>query len=192
VAGTPVRGGVSGDGLHGFTYGDMMMRKADSSTVPRKYLAYSVKEPRGRRAVAYKRSRRPDGALPLTLMPPALPARTVSPSSAPAMIAEIAAGLAAAEPSFADEAPKIGLGAAFTTYGSPDAMNMGTGVTFAIGAEAIGKAIGAGSPATSSPVKWNAGRTIVASRGDLGVTFGMIRSHEDPSKPGSPFFTGWH
>jgi hypothetical protein len=187
----PVRGGVSGDGLQGFTFGYMTMRKADGSTVPLKYLAYWVKEPRGWRVVAYKRSRRPEGEISAALMPPSLPARTVAPTTAPATIAAIKASLAAAEQAFSDEAQKIGLGAAFMKHGSADAMNMGSGPTFLIGADAIGRAIGAGSPDTSSPVSWNADRTIVASSGDLGITFGMIRRNNDPSKPGSPFFTIW-
>lgn len=188
---TPVRGGVSGDGLHGFTFGYMTMRRADSTTVPLKYLAYWVKEPRGWRVVAYKRSRRPDGDVPMALMPPALPASPVAPTSASTSISAAKASLAAAEQAFSDEAQTIGLGAAFTKYGSADAMNMGNGASFTIGAEAIGKAIGAGSPPPGSPVSWNADRTIVAASGDLGVTFGMIRRNDDPSKPGSPFFTIW-
>jgi ketosteroid isomerase-like protein len=191
VSWTPVRGGVSGDGQQGFTFGYMTMRRADSSTVPLKYLAYWVKEPRGWCVVAYKRARRPDGDVSVTLMPPSLPARTVAPTTAPASIAAIKASLAAAEQAFSDEAQKIGLGAAFMEHGRPDAMNMGSGPTFTIGADAIGRAIGAGSPDASSPVSWNADRTIIASSGDLGITLGMIRRNSDPSKPGSPFFTIW-
>ena len=35
---TPVRGGISADGLHGFTLGYMSTTRADGSTVPGKYL----------------------------------------------------------------------------------------------------------------------------------------------------------
>jgi hypothetical protein len=40
---TPVRAGISGDGLHGFTFGYMTLRRPDGSMVPIKYLAYWVK-----------------------------------------------------------------------------------------------------------------------------------------------------
>jgi len=122
-------------------------------------------------------------------MTPAGPPRTVAPTSDSATVARLSSGLAAAEQSFSDEAQRIGPGAAFAKYGSADAANMGSGATFTFGADAIGRAVGAGTSDTSSPVSWSADRTLVASSGDLGVTFGMIRNNADPSRPPAPFVT---
>jgi ketosteroid isomerase-like protein len=44
---TPVRGGISADGRHGFTLGFMTLRRADGTAMPLKYLAYWVKQPGG-------------------------------------------------------------------------------------------------------------------------------------------------
>ena len=101
----------------------------------------------------------------------------------------------AAEKAFSDEAQKVGLGAAFAKNGRADAVNMGgpKAVSFVVGAEAIGRAVGEGSPTDRSEVEWRADRVLVASSGDLGITFGMIRFHE-PKKgqPAAvPFFTIW-
>jgi hypothetical protein len=101
----------------------------------------------------------------------------------------------AAEKAFSDEAQKIGIGAAFAKHGSADAMNMGGPKEpgFVIGAEAIGRAVGAGNPPDGSSVEWSADRVLVASSGDFGVTFGMIRFHKpEPGRPAAvPFFTIW-
>ena len=76
-------------------------------------------------------------------------------------------------------------------------MNMGgpNEPAFVIGADAIGKAVGAGQPATGSTVSWSAESALVASSGDLGVTFGYIRSNApadaSPAQPPIPFFTIW-
>jgi ketosteroid isomerase-like protein len=55
----PVRGGISGDGHHGFTYGYIETTRADGTVIPGKYLAYWVKRPEGWRVMVYKRGRRP-------------------------------------------------------------------------------------------------------------------------------------
>ena len=113
------------------------------------------------------------------------------------MRASFEQSLTAAEKAFSDEAQKIGLGAAFAKHGSADAMNMGgpNDPAFVIGAEAIGKSVGAGRPADSSSVSWSADSAIVASSGDLGVTFGYIRPNApagtSPAPPPIPFFTIW-
>ena len=69
-------------------------------------------------------------------------------------------------------------------------------VEFVIGNVLIGRNIGEGSPTDSSPVFWSADEAIVASSGDLGVTFGLIRSQAQPGAAGpppppQPFFTIW-
>jgi ketosteroid isomerase-like protein len=193
----PVRGGISADAQHGFTFGYMTLQRPDSLAIPLKYLAYWVRQPAGWRAAAFKVARRPPGEVSLISMEPALPARIVPPTTDLATIARHYESLVAAERAFSDRAQQIGLGQAFVEYGSADAMNMGGGnsASFVIGAEAIGRAIGSGSPQPTSPVSWSADRAIVASSGDLGVTFGVIRPNAPPSEAapaaGFSFFTVW-
>ena len=89
----------------------------------------------------------------------------------------------------------VGIGAAFVRNGRADAVNMGgpKAVGFVVGAEAIGRAVGEGSPTDRSEVEWSADRVLVASTGDLGITFGMIRFHKpQEGQPAAvPFFTIW-
>jgi ketosteroid isomerase-like protein len=194
---TPIRGGISADGRHGFTFGYMTLQKPDSSRTPLKYLAYWVRRPEGWRVVAYRRGRRPEGAVSLDEMAPALPARAVAPSADSAAVAGHRESLDQAERAFSRDAQEIGLGPAFVRYGSADAINLGgaNDTAFVVGPEAIGRLVSEGGPATGSPVSWAPDRVIVASSGDLGVTIGLIRLNEPPadgSSPASfPFFTVW-
>lgn len=191
----PLRAGVSADGLHGFTFGYMTMTKADGADVPMKYLAYWVKGAEGWRVAAYRRRPRPAGEVSLETVPPSVPERMVEPSTDAAGLALIAASLTAAEQRFSDEAQTLGLGRAFAKFGRPDAVNMGGAAMpgFVFGAEAIGSYIGRNAPADRSEVEWSADRVLVASSGDLGITFGTIRSHKTgPDRPDAvPFFTIW-
>lgn len=190
----PVRGGISADGQHGFTFGYMTVHQADGTVAPARYLAYWVRQPAGWRVAVYRRGRRPEGEVSTGMLPPALPARLVPPSADPATVEAHRASLDAAERAFSDEAQTIGLGPAFAKWGSDDAMNMGRAAAFTLGAAAIGAAIGEGSPGPS-PLSWAPDRVIVASSGDLGVTIGRIRQNTPPadaSAPSSiPFFTIW-
>ncbi len=194
---TPVRAGVSADGLHGFTFGFMTLRRPDGSTVPIKYLAYWLKRDGRWQVAAYKRRLRSAGPVNLAVMLPSMPERIVPASADPAGRASFVQSLTAVEKAFSDEAQQIGLGAAFAKYGAADAMNMGgpDEAGFVIGSDAIGKAIGAGLPANSSPVSWSAESVIVASSGDFGVTFGFIRQNTSagtsPAPAPVPFFTIW-
>jgi hypothetical protein len=195
----PVRAGVSADGLQGFTFGYMTLHRADGTTSPLKYLAYWVKRDGRWQVAAYKRRLRAAGDVPMTTMAASLPSGVAAPTADPATLQAIEQGLIAAEKAFSDEAQKIGLGAAFVKFGSADAMNMGgpNDVSFVIGSEAIGKAVGAGQPASGSSVKWSADSVIVASSGDLGVTIGYIRPNVPagtspaPAPAPIPFFTIW-
>lgn len=194
---TPVRGGISGDARQGFTFGYMTVQRPDTAAVSLKYLAYWVKQPAGWRVAAYKVTRRPKGDVSFAMMQPALPARLVRPTADSATIGNHYESLVAAERAFSDRAQKIGLGPAFAENGSADAMNMGGGksASFVVGADAIGREIGAGAPEPTSPVSWGADRAIVASSGDLGVTFGVIRPNAPPPAAARPvgfsFFTIW-
>lgn len=196
---TPVRGGVAADGLHGFTFGYLTLHRADGTSVPAKYLGYWIKQSAGWRVAVYKRGPGAGGVLSLEAMPPSLPSHLVAPASEAAAIERARLSLERAEQAFSDEAQKIGLGPAFAKYGSADAVNMGgpQALHFVVGAEAIGRAIGAGatgSPGTVSPVRWSADRVIVASSGDLGVTLGMIRRNTPPpdgQPAATPFVTIW-
>jgi ketosteroid isomerase-like protein len=192
---TPIRGGISADGRHGFTFGYMTLRRDDKTEVPLKYLAYWVKQPAGWRVMVYKRARRADGAVTATLMPAALPARMTPPTLDSSLIARYRDSLRQAEQDFSDEAQKIGLGPAFAKWGSADAVNMGppTAPAFIVGAEHIGPSVQGDAPAGTSPVSWSADIVLVASSGDLGVSIGMIRPNTPaPGQPaGFPFFTIW-
>lgn len=183
----PVRVGISADGRHGFTFGTMTTTLADGTVRPGKYMTYWIKRDGVWKAAAYKRA--PAGAGdPPAMMPPSLPDRLVPPSTDKARNDALVEGLRAAEQSFSDEAQKIGVGPAFKKFGHPDAVNMGAPDTpgFVVGADAIGGGMGTG-PTT---ITWNAERALVASSGDLGVTFGYIRL-KDGSREPIPFFTIW-
>jgi len=191
---TPIRGGLSADAQQGFTFGFMTLHKADGSTVPMKYMTYWVKTSAGWRAAAYKRSRRPEGDVSTTMLPPALPERLVAPTAATDTLRQ---ELANAEKAFSDLAQRIGLGPAFAKLGLPDAANFGGPGTagFVLGAEAIAASVGAGQPTDSSPVSWSCDMPIVAASGDLGVSIGFIRPNapgpDGKTPPPSAFFTIW-
>jgi ketosteroid isomerase-like protein len=195
---TPIRLGLSADGQHGFTFGFMTLRKKDGSTMPLKYMAYWVKGPSGWRVAGYKRARRPEGDVAMTPMAPLLPAALVPVKSDAAHLDALRVSLSGAERAFSDEAQTIGLGAAFTKWGGETAVNMGgpNNAGYVVGAVAIGKNVGAGAPGPTSPVEWSTDVALVASSGDLGISFGYIRPHGKPPEGappnGSPFFTIWH
>ena len=196
---TPVRVGVSADGLHGFSWGYMTLTKPDGATTPLKYLAYWIRGDSGWRVAVYKRALRPAGSVSLEPVPPALPPRLVAPSKDEAAKARFRDELGDTERAFSQEAQKIGLGVAFQKYGAPDAVNMGgpNNATFVVGPEAIGKAVSEGQPAGGSTVTWEPHQVVVATSGDLGVTIGMITpksvaaDRDDGAPQSFPFFTIW-
>lgn len=194
---TPIRGGISADGQHGFTFGYMTITRGDGSEAPAKYLAYWIKGPAGWRVAVYRRSRANEAPASVEMMPPSLPDRLVPPSTDAQAIARFRASLDAAERAFSDEAQKIGIGPAFVKYGSADAINLGPASesSVTVGSEAIGRAVGAAYPSNESAVSWAPDSVIVASSGDLGVTIGMIRPNrhgpDGKTAPIMPFFTIW-
>jgi ketosteroid isomerase-like protein len=190
---TPVRGGISADGQHGFTFGYMTVHKPDGTDAPAKYLSYWIKEGAEWKVAAYKRAGRAAGEVSTELMAPSLPAKMVAPSADAAMVANYSKSLGDAEQSFSDEAVVIGLGAAFRKYGRADAMNMGPIAAFTIGNEAISRTVeppeNAGKP---SPVFWKSDHALmVASSGDLGISIGWIHRVAEPNGATFPFFTIW-
>jgi hypothetical protein len=194
---TPVGGGISADGQHGFTFGFMTVTRPGSAATPLKYMAYWVKGAQGWRVAGYKRARRPEGDASMAMMAPLVPAALVAPRTDADWLERQRASLAAAERAFSDEAQQIGLGPAFAKFGAPAAVNMGGPSTpsYVVGNEAIGAQIGAGAPGPGSPVEWSTDIALVASSGDLGVSFGFIRPHakaaDGAAQPGAPFFTIW-
>jgi hypothetical protein len=194
---SPIRGAVSADGLHGFTFGFMTVTRPDGATAPLKYMAYWVKGPQGWRVAGYKRARRPEGEVSTAMMAPLLPPALVPPRAEATWLERQRASLAAAERAFSDEAQRIGLGPAFAAFGAPTAVNMGgpSSPNYVVGNEAIGTLIGAGAPSPTSPVEWSTDVAVVASSGDLGISFGFIRPHakaaDGSAQPGTPFFTIW-
>ena len=192
VSWTPVRGGISADGTHGFSYGYLTLSGGDPARRNRKYLAYWVRQPEGWRVAAYRQIPRPAGDVPLDLLPPSLPGFAAAPSDDAAAIAAHQNSLAAAEQAFSDRAQRVGLRAAFREYGREDAMNMYEGAAFRVGLDAITAGFPEGE--TASPLSWSTERALVASSGDLGVSIGTIRAN-GPVPQGQPaafpFFTIW-
>ena len=190
----PLRAGVSADGLHGFTFGYMTIQRPDSTEALAKYMTYWERQSEGWRARAWKRAPRDPAEISGQMMDPALPIQLVEPESDPAIVRAHEESLAEAERAFSRDAQSIGLDAAFVRYGSPDAVNMGPpNGPYLVGAGAIGRMVGEGEPANGSSVSWGPDEgVIVASSGDLGITFGLIRSN-DPASDATPFpfYTIW-
>lgn len=185
----PVRGGISADGQHGFTFGFMTLHGNDGEVRLAKYLGYWVRTPQGWRVAAYKRAARPEGEISTEMMAPSLPARLDPVTAEATVVDRHRESLRDAEQDFSDEAQRIGMGPAFGANGRADAMNMGQGPNFTIGAQNIG-----GSDTAPAPVYWGADQALVASSGDLGVTFGVIRPNagtNDGRPSASSFFTIW-
>ena len=189
----PIRGGISADGQHGFTFGFMTVHRPDGTDLPAKYLSYWIKENGTWKVAAYKRAGRPASEVSTAMMPPSLPTRITAPSSDVATVAAFSKSLGDAEQAFSDEASVIGLGPAFLKFGRADAMNMGRVAEFTIGNEAISKSVeGPNSTGGPSQLIWKSDHTVmVASSGDLGVSIGWIHQKTDPTGPGFPFFTVW-
>ena len=184
----PVRVGVSADRTQGFTFGFMTIHETGKPDRRAKYLSYWVRRPEGWRVAFYKRAASPEGSVTARL-DPALPPASVEPD--PQRIQENLESLKAAEKAFSDRAQEVGVGPAFVEFGSEDAMNMGTGSDFTFGNSAIGELVGGGS---ATPIAWSADKgALVASSGDLGVTWGFIRPREPKAgEPAAfPFFTVW-
>src|SRR5689334_1892469 len=118
---TPVRGGISADGQHGFTIGFMTITADGKPARNAKYVAYWIKRPAGWRVAVYKRAPRPDGDVSLDLMPPSLPEQALKPATEPATLAAYKASLDKAERDFSDLSLKIGIGPAFVRNGRADA-----------------------------------------------------------------------
>lgn len=189
----PIRGGVSGDGQHGFTYGFMTLYRADSTKTAMKYLSYWVKKPDGWKVAVFKRGARGDGEAPTALREPSLPSKSVAPTKDAMIVAQHAKALGDAERDFSALAGKIGLGAAFTQNAAPDAMNMGGPIpNFLFGPQEIGAGVGAGETGPST-LTWGPDTVLVASSGDLGVTIGWINIPARDNQPARrvPFNTIW-
>lgn len=189
----PVRGGISADGQHGFTYGYMQARNPDSSITQLKYLAYWVRGADGWRVRAYRRApRAAAGAAPM--IAPALPPGMVPVTTDSALVRRYARELDQAERAFSDEAQRIGVGRAFVVNGSADAMNFGgpTDTNFVVSAAAIGGGMGFDDSTTGASLSWAPDHVVVASSGDLGVTIGFIVQNDSAAMPRRfPFFTVW-
>jgi len=188
---TPVRGGVSADGQHGFTVGYFTIAAAGKPDRNGKYVAYWIKRAAGWRVAVYKRAPRPDGEVSLDLMAPSLPEKKLKPAKDAKVLAAYKASLDKAERDFSDLSLKIGLGPAFVQNGRADATNLGAGPGFTVGAEKIGKDV---ASFNGPPIKWGPENVIVSATGDLGITWGFIRPVTPPAdgRPGGgPYTTIW-
>jgi hypothetical protein len=199
---TPIRVGLSSDGLHGFTVGFMVTTRADGGRGQYKYLAYWVRDSAQGSApwrVAAWRRRAIDSSVAIdsTVLPPVLPARLQPPRREAASLATLRKGLIEAEAGFSNEAQRIGVGAAFAAMGTEESLNVGSvnEGRFTRGAIAIARAVASGQALDApSTIVWSADTAIVAGSGDLGITFGVIRAKGAPAgqtAPGTSFFTIW-
>jgi ketosteroid isomerase-like protein len=192
VSWAPIRGGISADGRHGFTYGYLTLAGGDPARRTRKYLAYWIRRPAGWRVVAYRQLPRAPGPVATAMLPPSLPASAARATARQAAIEAHRASLHAAEQAFSDRAQNIGLRAAFREYGRADAMNMGGPGPIQVGLDAVTAGFPEGE--TASPVRWSTERSFIASSGDLGVSIGMIRANgavAEGQPAAFPFFTIW-
>lgn len=194
---TPVGAGVSGDGTHAYTVGVGRVRRADGTRSQFKYLSYWIRVGDGWKVAAWRR--RPvdtNVVLDSTMLAPLLPARAFPASDAAGMVAH-RQSLMAAEQGFSDLAQRIGVGAAFAEMGDEQAVNVGPSSLgrFVVGPRAIALAVSGNQPLTApSAITWNADTALVASSGDLGITFGVIRPKQLPAdnpNAGASFFTIW-
>jgi ketosteroid isomerase-like protein len=188
---TPVRGGVSADGLHGFTIGFMTITAEGKPARNAKYVAYWIKRPAGWRVAVYKRAPKADGDVSLDLMPPSLPEQPLKPAADAATLATYKASLDKAERDFSDLALKIGIGPAFVQNGRADATNIGAGPGFTVGNDKIGADV---ASFNGPPIKWGPEDVIVSSTGDFGITWGFIRPVTPPANGqpgGGPYTTIW-
>jgi hypothetical protein len=89
------------------------------------------------------------------------------------------------------------VGAAFAKLGDPDAINLGLPSKghVVVGPAAIARSVAGDQPLDApSTIVWGADTALVASSGDLGITFGVIRPKSPPpgqSGAGASFFTIW-
>jgi ketosteroid isomerase-like protein len=188
VSWIPVRGGISADRTHGFTYGFLSLTGGDPARRERKYLAYWIKRSDGWRVAAYRQQVREAGEVSKEMLPHSLPPFSAEPVANPAVITAHQQSIAAVEKSFSDHAQKVGLKAAFRDFGREDAMNMYIGAGFAVGLDAVTAGFKEGDPTT---IHWGTERSFAASSGDLGVSIGTIKPHNPKDGAGIPFFTIW-
>jgi hypothetical protein len=183
----PVRGGISADGLQGFTYGFMTIHHPDQPDQRAKYVSYWIRRSEGWRVLGYKRVGSPPGEVSTALRPPAVPPRMLPERPSPQLVDKYRDSLAARERAFSDRAHEVGLSQAFLEFGSADAMNGGCAPDFVYGNDAIAACQPTDVP---SPVIWGPDEGVtVSSTGDLGVTFGTIRFTDQLLT--IPFFTVW-
>jgi ketosteroid isomerase-like protein len=191
VSWTPVRGGVSADGKHGFTIGFMDITAEGKPDRKAKYVSYWIKRPAGWRVAVYKRAPRIDGEISRDLMPPSLPEQPLKPATDAATLAAYKASLDKAERDFSDMSQKIGIGPAFVQNGRPDATNIGAGPGFTVGNDKIGEDV---AKFNGPPIKWGPEDVIVSATGDFGITWGFIRPVTPPADGtpgGGPYTTIW-
>lgn len=194
---TPIRVGISADGMHGFTYGYTTLVRRDGASVAGKYVAYWEREEEEWRVRVYRRIGRPPGEVSLAERPPIIPARMVVVVDDTALHRRHTEELTETERAFSRDARGgAAIGDAFARYGDPNAANVGNGAEFIFGPMAIGASVQAGI-APGMSIDWGPDEVRVASSGDLGVSIGFItvrRAATGGSGPQDvriPFFTIW-
>jgi len=172
---TPIRGDVSSDGTHGYTYGYGDVTLPSGAVVPVKYQSYWEKQADGSwKVAAYKRVGRGPGAVRLTpptgFETPDEKHRRHFPNTT---AADAVAQVRAADVAFSDLAQVTTVSAAFAAFAAPDGVHTGGAIEFAFGPDEIA-ALFDGLAAGS--FSWAPEIAGAAESGDLGFTVGFVRA----------------
>jgi ketosteroid isomerase-like protein len=169
----PVRGDVSADGNHGYTYGYFETHLLDGTVRPGKYSAFWQRDVDGAwKVMALRRVGREPSEIsydvPLELRTHALPRYTGDRGD----VALLRDSVAATDRAFSDYLAVHGAAEAFETFAAPDAAHISAGVGIVFGPENIA------APLRSRPAddvfSWAPDIVHVATGGDLAYTSGLV------------------
>lgn len=183
----PIAGAPSGDGEQGFTYGHMTITRGDGTRHPAKYVAYWRRVGNRWLIQGLKIAGQESGGAAVRGPPLELPL----PASAVPDLREIEEELRRTEAAFSDSA-QHGFAQAFRHFAAPDAAHAGTpsDTAFRFGPEEIAAGMPT-EPDSTSFTTWGSEGVIVASSGDLGMSFGYITSITGADTTRGPFLSIW-
>ena len=184
----PIRGDVSSDGRHGYTYGYADFHFDNGAVLLTKYQSYWEKQADGAwRIAAYKRVGRGPG--PVSATPPdgfGTPDEKHRRWFPNTDRAGATAAVRAADVAFSDLAQVVPPADAFVAFAAPDGVQSGGAVEWAFGRDAI-HALFDGTPVGA--FNWRPELADGAESGDLGFTVGYVYS--PAGTRGGRYFTVW-
>jgi len=169
----PVRGDVSADGNHGYTYGYFETRLPDGAIRPGKYSAFWQREVDGAwKVLALRRVGREPSEISYDA-----PGGFATPSrarftGARGHVAALRDSVAATDRAFSDYLAARGAAKAFETFAAPDAAHISAGVGIVFGPENIAAPL-RDLPADAA-FSWAPDLVQVATGGDLAYTTGLV------------------